>query len=125
MGQQYINQYFKQKKNIVGQVVQGHESTHTTGHHQRSTGQTSQQVFAFAKFSQIDSPKDSSIERARQNDMLLQEASGRDSTVVQMNQHLKNVVSVDLPDDILGHDAAGLGNRAGERNSDIPANANQ
>jgi len=125
MGQQYINQYFKQKKNIVGQVVQGHESTHTTGHHQRSTGQTSQQVFAFAKFSQIDSPKDSSIERARQNDMLLQEASGRDSTVVQMNQHLKNVVSVDLPDDILGQDAAGLGNRAGERNSDIPANANQ
>lgn len=38
MGQQYINQYFKQKKNIVGQVVQGHESSQTTGHHQRSTG---------------------------------------------------------------------------------------
>lgn len=42
MGQQYINQYFKQKKNIVGQVVQGNESSHTTSHHQRSTGQTSQ-----------------------------------------------------------------------------------
>ena len=58
--------------------------------------------------------------------MLLQEASGRDSTVVQMNQHLKNVVSVDLPDDILGQaDTAGGGTRVGERNSDVPANANQ
>ena len=58
--------------------------------------------------------------------MLLQEASGRDSTVVQMNQHLKNVVSVDLPDDILGQeDTAGNGTRAGERSSDVPANANQ
>lgn len=58
--------------------------------------------------------------------MLLQEASGRDSTVVQMNQHLKNVVSVDLPDDILGQsETVGTGNRPGERNSDVPANANQ
>lgn len=106
--------------------MHGHESSHTTGHHQRSTGQTSQQVFAFAKFSQIDSPKDSSIERARQNDMLLQEASGRDSSVAQMNQHLKNVVSVDLPEDILGQSsAAGAGNRAGEKSTDVPANANQ
>ena len=33
MGHSYINQYFKQKKNIVGQVVQGgHESAQTTGH---------------------------------------------------------------------------------------------
>ena len=55
--------------------------------------------------------------------MLLQEASGRDSTVAQMNQHLKNVVSVD-PDDVLGH-AEALGGRTGERNSDVPANANQ
>ena len=58
--------------------------------------------------------------------MLLQEASGRDPTVVQMNQHLKNVVSVDLPDDVLGHAAVtGAGHRAGERSSDVPANANQ
>jgi hypothetical protein len=55
--------------------------------------------------------------------MLLQEATGRDSTVVQMNQHLKNIVSVDLPDDILS-DAHGGANKAGEKNTDVPANAN-
>ena len=80
-------------------------------------------MFAFAKFSQIDSPKDSSIERARQNDMLLQEASGRDATVAQMNAHLKNVVSVDLPEEVLVPGATASGPRPADR-SDAPANAN-
>ena len=49
-GQQYFNQYFKQNKksNFIQMNKYG----------------------AYGKYAQIDSPKDSSIERARQNDMI-------------------------------------------------------
>ena len=58
--------------------------------------------------------------------MLLQEASGQDATVSQMNKHLKNVISVDLPEEVAGRcQVAGGGSRTAERSTDTPANTNQ
>lgn len=81
-------------------------------------------MFAFAKLSHLDSPKDSSIERARQNDMLLQEASGRDQAVLKMNQQLKRVVNVDLMDQ--PHQAADANkDNKSEREKETICNSNQ
>jgi hypothetical protein len=54
-GEQYLNQYFKQTKNT--------NVLHANNNHPLTQ-------FQSKKFSQVESPKDSSIERARQDDIL-------------------------------------------------------
>ena len=59
VGQQYFKQYFKQKKN--SNYIQINNKYGAQG------GPTGYQI---GKYAQVDSPKDNSIERARNNDMI-------------------------------------------------------
>ena len=74
-GQQYLNQFFKQKKHS------NYMKANAAGAYPQNRG---------GKFSQVDSPKDGSIERARQDDIVQQE-----SQISQMNRLLLNPITID------------------------------